>query len=207
MGDISFVVVSTPRSGTTFTADLLRSMGVHCDHEYYFNPDHRITHDDAHEKFGDASWMAAPFLRSLPKDTVILHQVRDPLYTIDSMIDTGHFNFEHADNPYIRFIRKHVPFPEGLDVVGRGMFFWAYWHRLIEREASAHQRPWWRYQLERLDAARIASVVGHEIDPRTAAMFQRTTPNNNTRGQAGTHSITEDVLTDTVRAMRREYGY
>ncbi len=98
------VVTGCGRSGTAFAARLLRDLGLRVGHEAVFGP-HLQAFDGFGERDGDVSWLAAPFLRDLPPDVVIVHQVRDPLAVVRSFsgirffVDPGHPRL-HADQAW-----------------------------------------------------------------------------------------------------------
>lgn len=86
-----FVVTGVGRSGTGYMAALLSSIGFRCGHERVFTPflDRAPTRGTFSS---DSSWLAGPFVRQLPAGTVVLHQVRDPLAVVRSMLGTRFFD-------------------------------------------------------------------------------------------------------------------
>jgi len=114
MGDISYVVVSTPRSGTGWMHRALSAMGLVCGHETHFVYWLQRHGDPSRDGvWGDSSWLAAPFLGDLPKGVVAIHLVRNPLKSIASLVSLGHFDeWLPAKNPYKRFMQKHMPLEE-----------------------------------------------------------------------------------------------
>jgi hypothetical protein len=107
--------------------------------------------------WGDASWLAVPYLEHVPPGTVILHQVRDPLKVLNSNLPPGGDSYfrtwdEHAgltsdplynkDLPYKRFIfestQKWVwPLgggeePESPGEIQRLVHWWLNWNNWIE---------------------------------------------------------------------------
>jgi len=136
MGDISYVVVSTPRSGTGWMHRALSAMGLACGHETHFVY-WLQRHGDPNRDgvWGDSSWLAAPFLGDLPDGVVVIHLVRNPLKSIASLVSLGHFDeWLPAKNPYKRFMQKHMPgsMPELATAIERAAWFWASWHRMID---------------------------------------------------------------------------
>lgn len=85
-----FVVTGCGRSGTYYTAELLRRLGLLCQHEGVFSPTTTGFEGfgDAH---GDSSWLAAPYLDQLPPGSVVLHQVRSPAAVARSFTDLSFF--------------------------------------------------------------------------------------------------------------------
>src|SRR5437870_668008 len=100
---IPFVVASTPRSGTGYIAQLLSALGVACGHEKYFNKKSQTYHVQTLE--GCSSWLSVPFLDRLPVQTVVLHQIRDPVRTINALIKTH--NVLNGTGYNMPFLRKH----------------------------------------------------------------------------------------------------
>ena len=82
---IKYVVVSSPRSGTGYTAEVLNRLGLNCGHETWFFPGRTLYQKHGEKFWGDSSWLAVPFLVKMPMGTLILHQLRNPIKTLDSM--------------------------------------------------------------------------------------------------------------------------
>jgi hypothetical protein len=167
-----FVVTGCARSGTLFMAEALAALGHPCGHEQLFTPStsHAPAFGDAQ---GDVSWLAAPFLGQLPPDTVVLHQVRDPLATIRSML--GVRMFQTKPHPlmqaryrlqyyrirfarpitnarFVRFVAEHCPGVFDLpDETSRAAAYWVRWNQAIRHSANAADLPYHRYRVEDLD--------------------------------------------------------
>lgn len=88
-----FVVTGCARSGTGYTAALLTRLGLPCTHEAVFNP-YTVTPPEIPDNQGEASWLAVPFLRELPEGTTVLHQVREPIAVISSLVSIHFFDLE-----------------------------------------------------------------------------------------------------------------
>jgi len=211
MSDISFVVVSTPRSGTTFAASLFSALGVHCDHEYYFNLEHAVTSDLAYDKFGEASWFAAPFLHKLPAETVILHQVRDPLKTINSLISSGAMG--SGPTPWLSWdwLKRHTQFPDlNASEAELAMFFWCQWHKRIERAMGCGiRRAYFRYRVEQIEESLpfIMRLIGLRPDPAlAAAALASVSTSTNSWGEYENVVARENVSAE-VRELATRYGY
>jgi hypothetical protein len=102
---LKFVVVGTGRCGTSYTTNLLESVGISIKHEAIFT-EHGPKFVKGLE--GDASWMAVPYLSRFRG--YILHQVRHPLQVIDSLLDLGLFAANFSDQrhwPWRRFLERH----------------------------------------------------------------------------------------------------
>jgi len=71
-----FVVTGSGRSGTTYAARLFTALGVECGHEAVFRVDtSRFTGFGPY--VGDASWLAVPFVASLPDDVRVTLELLD----------------------------------------------------------------------------------------------------------------------------------
>jgi hypothetical protein len=86
-----FVVTGCARSATTYTAELLSAAGIPCGHEYIFDPWLIATPGEdpfveSPELRGDAAWEAVGFFGVLPQGTVVLHQVREPVNVVRSLL-------------------------------------------------------------------------------------------------------------------------
>lgn len=205
MGLISFVVVGTPRSGTGFTSKLFNALGVPCGHEQYFTTSQQTILDSNFELFGDSSWLAAPFLQALPPNTRILHQVRNPLATIDSLLFTGHLQLDLKANPYIDFIKRHTPFPSSLlTPLERAVYFWWYWNRLIEMGSAG--KPYHRYQLETLNPEELMCEINQPPSGLFVEAALAVPKNYNTRGKPPLVA-TATQLSPEARNLAEAYGY
>lgn len=169
------IVTGTPRSGTKYIANLLCRLGVNSSHELYFNPFYQSIAELKHDV--EVSWMAAPFLHELPPDVLIVHLVRDPLKTINSLAATGHMK---AGNIYADFLFKHSR-------TSHPVHSWYRWNMLIEQ--CAKSRPYVRIRLE--DWAQLREPYG--LDP-------------NSWGAVDAKYVSEDLWRE-AREMANRYGY
>ncbi len=85
LGRPHFVVTGCARSATTYTAQLLSDAGCTCTHEAVFGP-HTTAFGGWGTAQGDSSWLAVPFLEELPRETVVIHQVREPSKAVDALV-------------------------------------------------------------------------------------------------------------------------
>lgn len=221
---IAYVVVSMPRSGTGYTAKLLSALGLNCGHERAFNPGPCNYHKEI-EVWGDASWLAVPFLENMPSTTLVLHQLRDPVKTLDSMMTRRQLRGrwkpeqEMPRGPFTDFLMKHVSGWESCDHKERLVRFWVEWNTRIENEIRDASLQHLRYRLEDMDESllrTIADKVGVEISSEQIkrALATPTTVNHHP-GPA--HRITpwsEEYLssystemTEKLLSMSRSYGY
>jgi hypothetical protein len=163
-----FLVTGAPRSGTTYTADVLANLGYWCRHERFFNPwkiPDRATYGQ--DGRADVSWLAVPFLDELPEGTLVVHQVRHPLRVISSFVGVRFFDFRfqrltrwkyeravklwysrrNADDPVRFTVAPHYGYmkrycPEAFGErgeVAKAARQWLAWNERIERaERSPH---------------------------------------------------------------------
>jgi hypothetical protein len=210
MGHLAYVVVSTPRSATLYTARLLTALGLACGHEAYFTPKGQSFFDELHGSFGDSSWLAAPFLMSLPQETVIFHQIRDPVNTINSMIYTKHLSLtELKENPYVSFLRLHAGFANlSLSEEELACEFWCTWHQLIEKGCEGRRHL--RYKIEDMSSELLRELVS--FIPAKVSFnniihaLARVPEDCNTRGRPS-GLITGDTLPLAVSELAAKYGY
>lgn len=167
-----FVVTGCARSGTLFMAEALAALGHACGHEQLFTPETRGV-PPFRDVQGDVSWLAAPFLHQLPRGTVVLHQVRDPLATIRSMLGVRMFQTDPhplmqaryrlqyhrirfgrpiTNARFVRFAADHCPGIFDLpDETSRAAAYWVRWNRRIEQADLDEELHYERYRVEDLD--------------------------------------------------------
>lgn len=210
MAAISFVVTSTPRSGTLYASRVLTASGLPCSHEYYFRPTVRFASDSAHSVFGDSSWLAAPFLDELPLGTLVVHAVRHPRPTMRSLVATSHLDFERlSTNSYVSFIGRHLPHLALIeDMEERVNCFWTEWHSIIASEAR--RRPYMRVQVEHFTAADVMAIgdaAGVRLDERRVELALADTPRDtNSRPPQQSCSAPLRMSAPAVR-LSRLFGY
>lgn len=98
-----FLITGCGRSGTTWAAALFRRLGYPCLHEHQFSP---VTHGPLRES--ESSWLAIPYLDTLPARTPILRVMRDP-YAVTQSAYARAFLSDPEGDPYARFVAKHRP--------------------------------------------------------------------------------------------------
>ena len=222
---LSYVVVSTPRSATAYTARVLSRLGFRCGHEKYFLP-FRV--EAGHMKYGllgDASWLAMPFIGGLAPGTLVLHQLRDPVRTINS-INSGARYFgrppdrlpDNNRSPYRYFIAKHTQGWHWPDTEAeRGAHFWSEWHRRIETEVERRgDLLYFQYRVESLDARLLNLIAGLICRARgegrgpgrdkASSALASVSRKHNHRSEV-LESVNWDTLPDAARDMAIKYGY
>jgi len=149
-------------------------------------------------RFGTVDWLYPRPQRKFRFQT-ILHQVRAPLVTIESLHSCGEDAWKR--------VRKVVPFITG-SVLSRAMLFWHYWNIQCEELAA------WSYRVEDMDTVflRILSEVGAE---QYRKKYRKISTTTNTRRR--THALpsltwadlrAENAeLTQRILDLSHHYGY
>jgi hypothetical protein len=140
-----FVITGCGNSGTLFTARLLTKLGARTAHEEFFTAfTPPVAVRDYHwwlnnsATVGEVSSLAAPFLARLPENTLIFHQVRNPVAVIRSLMGRKTFDpglgMRHLPN--LRFFFRHLPQADHDDEpIVLAMKYWLYWNRLVADRA------------------------------------------------------------------------
>lgn len=212
MSPIKCVVVAAPRSATGWAAAVLRELGLLCSHEGHFRANSQEYARRVGYDWGDSSWMAVPFIRDLPEHTVVLHQTRDPLDTIPSLVALHHF--DHWDRPivdgYHAFMRRHMrdEMPEG--EIAKAAYFWLRWNEMIEdglgRRRDLHTL---RYRVEEETALTLMYTMITLKDPSAELLDKALAvpaDYNHKQGRSKP-TVTMDMLSPEVQTMARRYGY
>lgn len=217
----AFVVTGCARSGTAHAAAVLTALGAPCGHGAIFHPDTLAATFARGRRpvwprqvAGDASWFAAPFLGRLPEGAAVLHQVRDPLAVIRSLLRSGLLD---AGAPYRAFAGEHV---RELALGGptvRAMRYWIEWNRMVEAAADYEDLRYRRHRIEDLDAAGV-QALGEFLGLRPSReVVQRVLDSrprdHNTRGDKRRdaavtwESLPKGALLDELVELARGYGY
>jgi hypothetical protein len=163
-----FLITGCGRSGTAWAASLFTALGYPCGHEEAFSRDR-----DGPLTESEASWLAVPYLDSLPEGTPVLRIMRDPYKVVQSIIAKG---FLSRDDDYDKFVARHRP-----DIVspsthlGRAVRYVALWdeplagYNVLRAEGSAHVTTGAvRYatgdRVSRSDVGQVCRAVGVEVN-------------------------------------------
>jgi len=196
VSDIRYVVTSLPRSGTKYISQVLSRLGLECGHEQHLAYDKCNMSYPGGALWGDASWMAVPYITELPPGAIVFHQLRDPMKVLNSNLPPGgdsHFrtwdeNAGLPDDPlynkpipWKRFIWEHTQDwvwptgtnegPEGPEEIARLIHWWTNWNLWIEfATTSRADLVYIRYRLEDMSPEllqNIAHVIkGCKVPPR-----------------------------------------
>lgn len=193
------LVTGVGRSGTHYTAALLREMGLDVGHE-------TVGRD------GTASWKHAVsgtfvvkkrFRRARMTEIdstifdTVLHQVRDPVKVVASMQTFGEATWS--------YMAAHTGVSMAQPVLARAMRGYIEWNRLIEPRAE------WRFRIE--DLPDVFDEFCRRVGVETRAMPELTRDARDARGARYAPVTWEDLraqapsLASELADMAREYGY
>lgn len=163
------------RSGTKYAAKLWTQLGYRCGHESVFNVFDVTGGPRSIERLpriedvdGDSSFLAAPLLDRLPRETVVFHQLRSPLEVIRSHLGIRFFaeppvpSIYLADNheDFVGYVLDSCPSVAAeRGEAERCMRYWAAWNALIAESAAARGLPYLRYRVEDLDADLVRRMI------------------------------------------------
>ncbi len=145
-----FVVTGTGRSGTMGMSVLLNRAGVRTSFEEFFcarQIDPALGQNypswlDSTETIGEVSSLAPPYLRHLPEEVVVLHQVRNPVATLASLVTESLAVGEKIRwFPNIKFNRRYLP-ETSIDDASLLFYmkYWLLWNEMIEPFADVRYR-------------------------------------------------------------------
>jgi len=181
-----FLVTGAGRSGTGYIANVLTFLGCLTGHEDIFGP---AKLDDAEEIVwpaevpGDSSWLGAPYLDALPRGTLVLHQVREPVANARSSLRIRFFS---TPSWYRSFAEQHAPTLLLGSEPERCLRYWLEWNRMAERARTMPELEYSRYRLEDIDRDVVAEIclrLGLEATlPRIDEVLAQMPRDYNTRG-------------------------
>jgi len=220
-----YLVVATPRSGTAYTARVLSRLGLDCGHERHLGLAPQLpAFLEAAGTLGESSWLAVPFVDQMPADVRVLHQVRNPLKVIRSMLELQFFDLDAAGQPrrvgprraFTEFALRHCPQVLAYKTeLERSAWFYYHWNRRIE--AHGAQREILRVRLEDLDAQRLGALlrfIGVDAtrwtEEQLAAEFAAIPRDTNAKTDEKvilTEAVTWATLPREVCELARAYGY
>lgn len=223
-----FLVTGCSRSGTAYTAKLLSSLGVSCAHERSFNIyrvfdiGETIRHFAESRYQGDSSFLGAPLLGKLPKDTVVLHQLRDPISVIRSHMGIRFFAEPYRASMYLAanhldflaFMKSSCPEVFRGNELTRCMQYWVSWNRLIQAASQWDDVTYFRYRIEMLDNDVLQVLLSLLDDTRHSDLheFAVSSISRSTNTRIRDESISWDTLPagrvkESLEALAAEYGY
>lgn len=195
-----FAIVGTGRSGSGFISSALRAAGVDCGHEEWWGPGPTPGRAGLD---GDSSWLAVPFLEAF--DGPVLHQVRDPLAVVRSLVGIRMFS-DAVHGAFRWFMFAHLPGLTGDDVTD-AMRWYVEWNRRCEESATM------RYRVEDVDAALLVDIAGRagfNVSREEAEAALEDVGNRfNARRRADLDwdDLPEGALREELLAAAARYGY
>jgi hypothetical protein len=158
-----FVIAGCGRSGTMGMARLLTSLRVRTSFEEFFSA--RVCGAGEAQFYpawltatttaGEVSSLAAPYLKHVPEEVAILHQVRNPVAVIASLMGLQTWTLLRV-YPNVKFNFRHVP---ELGVADKpivlSMKYWLGWNGLVDAASPAL-----RYRIEDIDAGLVRRILG-----------------------------------------------
>ena len=164
---------------------------------------------------GEASWVAAPFLDSLPEGSVVLHQVRHPLGVIRSFGRMGFF--DQNQGPFRRFAEAHCPTVSQGTVLERLMSYWMDWNLMVEKASELPGLTYLRYRIEDMSPSLMKRICEYgdfqSSNGAIEATLDSLPTNFHTRGsKAKDHEIDWETLPNPrlrgrLTDLAERYGY
>lgn len=219
-----FLVTGTGRCGTGYIAHVLSSAGIRCSHEGIFSPhknadgirmppglatDEEIMYrvrtrmaNPAWSWQAESSWLAAPYLdREELQGLTVVHLVRSPKPTIDSMCRQGGLGYQHIGGLYFQFSARYEPEALGIEDPGARMaHYYTQWNKRIEPYADIR----WRVED---DVQGLLDLLG--IDYQGRDLFSNTRYNSRVGYFESDVSLAElpEPIRGNLREMTERYGY
>lgn len=230
-----FVITGCSRSGTTYIADLLTNLGATCSHEEYFSAVrrrgpifYRIKSAPRWFRFrsvalppapwGESAWNAAPYVRYFPNDTVVFHQIREPLGFIRSRLRKGltRVRLYNRYCPFCRYLPNRRAF-ESLSREDQAAYlanFWIDWNEMVERSAKSRGLTYHRYLLRDLDSDFVQWMLKEiqtTVSPERGRAAFNALPRNIHSWGATDQSVTWNTVPEPTRsrleAAAIRYGF
>jgi hypothetical protein len=187
-----------------YTASLFAALGARLGHEQVFGFPAALGMQDVSWNGweADVSWLAVPFLPLA--DTVVIHQLRDPLEFVRSVVGFRFLSDERAELDAPQVVRRNAPeVYEPATEVERGATLWRIWNERAAPHAD------FRYRLEDLDVELLLSLcrlVELDVGEEEAARVLDTTAKDINRRRRNESVSWEDIEPVLGEAAIR-YGY
>lgn len=141
-----FVITGCSRSGTKYMSKLLTSLGCETSHDKSFLYHRKFNFDWDVPPYGGASWYVAPVLFKLPQETIIFHQIRNPLEFIRSRFKKGKADF--------MWVKRFVKDPRN----SRNFYakLWIKWNKFVENIGAPI-----RYYKSKFSRKNLKKVMKH----------------------------------------------
>ena len=219
------LITGCPQGGTTYMATVLSKLNIgECGHERVF------TAHDRKPGWADArgvpldmevSWWGAKYLKGIEDGVVVLHQTRNPLLQMRSVLERGVPNNRSHVWDSFPGLRKYQPEKRITRVCKRsrevflnyGVAFYYFWNRSIDSSGKIR----FRYSVEDVSVdlvKRILSAIDEEVPDYLIEDALFTTPDHcNTNFHDKEPPVVEwEDIEDCdyfpyLKSMAQEYGY
>lgn len=175
-----FLITGCGRSGTGWAAAVMTALGHPCGHEAQFSVESRP--EPGTLPASDSSWLAVPYLDSLPARTPIVRMMRDPEAVVQSAMQRGFLR--DVEEPYAAYAIRHCPIiGDARDWLGRAIRWAAFWdapliavpHRTIYLEAP-HLAELRRLGRETITPSMVGSAIARVGRPNANEPSNRLHP-------------------------------
>lgn len=156
------VVTGCGRSGSQYLAAVLQGAGFRCTHERIYNHDIDPIRPDFQELESrwvsrdiEVSWLSGAFLRYLPTDTVVWHQIRNPVKMLTCWVQHKLLSSEDKVTKFVHPVLSECSYGNDIE---RAIRYIVEWTKMIEREIIwfPHREV---YQVEQLTPKRLTRML------------------------------------------------
>jgi hypothetical protein len=164
---------------------------------------------------GESSWLAVPYLSCLPQGTIVLHQVRDPIPVVRSLVRVK--LFQRPRSPYTVFAEEFCEALRHGNPIERSIHYWLEWNRMAEQARLLPGLRYFRYRLEDIDEGLVEEIllaIGFQCSREQIQEALKTQPSDyNSRGSRENDSKITWLTLPAGYARRRleeqaqTYGY
>jgi hypothetical protein len=164
---------------------------------------------------GESSWLAVPYLSCLPEGTVVLHQVREPIAVIRSLVRIK--LFERPRSPYTVFAEENCDVLRHGTALDRSLHYWIEWNRMADRARSVPGIRYLRYRIEDVSEQllqEIMAAIGHQQSSEAIAAALAAHPSDyNSRGsrdqdgRISWRTLPEGRVRQKLEEQAHNYGY
>lgn len=178
------IILGCPRSGTKFISEIFNINGIQIGHEKMgsfgisswclVSGDDKVCHGPSYEKV----------LNIFGNNSLIYHQVRNPLQTISSLTTISKKSFD--------FVKNYIPMDSKESLNLKCMKFWYYWNLMAEKLTTN------RYRIEDVDF----------LLPNFKGLNQK---NINSRRHVNLNwddlRMENEELANNIKVLSERYGY
>lgn len=212
----SFVISGCGRSGTMGMAQLLNNAGVPTSFEDFFRrvmlPNDVARYQTWLETAGvagEVSGLSPPYLKWLPEEILVMHQVRNPVAVVASLMGLRNLHPGSHWLANIRFNFRYLPEMKHSDEpLVLCLKYWLGWNSLIEPRAT------YRYCIENVSRVRVLQKIFEQMGVKETVPLRQvlnqyeTTYNSHKRDTSVSwRRIPEGPLKDAVLTKAISYGY